>query len=121
MQAFSKLSIRSENDQQEDSKAGKGNIFSNIKMKMPTQDDGGIGANLVSMDQMAKNLVREKEPASKTAKKRDEANTSDMLDKLDKLSSVSPDPGRLEKEGVIFSENKVERPSVRNKPFDLSN
>ena len=50
---------------------------------MPTQDDGGIGANLVSMDQMAKNLVRTTtEPGDLNKSKIDEDKNSDAIRKL---------------------------------------
>ena len=54
---------------------------------MPTQDDGGIGANLVSMDQMAKNLVRGTTDTGDLNKtKNDEDKNSDALRKLETLS-----------------------------------
>ena len=94
-------------------------------MQMPTQDDGGIGANLVSMDQMAKNLVREKDTTKAGGKKEDDENntSSNMLGKLDNVAApVSPEPHAPgTNQAVVFSGAKVERPSVRNRPFDLSN
>ena len=60
MQASSKFSVRSETDQQEIEPTLKNkNIFKKVeKMQLPLKDDGSPGANVVSMDQMARNLIR---------------------------------------------------------------
>ena len=74
---------------------------------MPRQDDGGIGANLVSMDQMAKNLVRN---TSDTAVGQDQKKKDDdAIRKLDDIAGLSPEAAK-----------KQDRTSV-NRPFDLSN
>ena len=80
-------------------------------MVMPTQDDGGIGANLVSMDQMANNLVRKTvETNDLNRTKNDDDKNSDALGKLTHIT-----------QNVGLSPEAVNERASVHRPFDLSN
>ena len=63
------------------------------------------------MDQMARNLIRKNNDNSLNQ----DLNNSNSLQKLDRISGLSPDPAAP----VIFSETKKERPS-QYRPLDLT-